>query len=430
MMYPKLLYKKYSKQNFSVKVSSQIHIPDKAAYCKRCVDECDVFNYAVAVSYSQLSVLSPDSFLSSDSDHANLSEKYHRALEVRHRVEKDYLISLITTFNSLEKKYDNFRDYINFYILNGTTSVIHRTQTVLKRMDSAIAEDINEVLFLNLKSYTTDYNEQLHPLVMSVSAALNDVALTATQLAPRLLAWSPSTSVSLDADYSQGLLGQTIRAIIKLNETLSVYKLHAVIYKTADQTVSTLIPVYLQYDKAERNKCSENEIELTGTGEKSLAYALGKLTVGYHLNKTYPSSADSEIMDLQVILRELSKSAMFLERCFGQYKEFLEELTSWVRQIVEHYNSQSDIVTYDSTNIVSMLEQDSGYLKSLIQDYIENKTTKLALAEAIGGRDMARVKRHIHSIGDIIDRNMGKLISDFHLHNQIVSNTATGLSDA
>ena len=247
---------------------SALLLPDQQ--CTGCGDGCYTRGHYVSLSYAQLSGLSIGSLLDSNSEKL-LQEKYHDALNIKHRVEADLLLSTIQQFVQMESSYIGFNRYLDFNILDTLTSITGRTEEVMELMADLVRADIADRTFGKLTVYKEAYENYTHPGVTSMTDSLEAAVQKARQFELVLVAWSSSApDLSYDRVWADRALSEMIALLTNCEQTLllvhqaKVFQLYEQL-DTPYDVDETLLATHLEWDEETRLSCSDSTNTLLGS---------------------------------------------------------------------------------------------------------------------------------------------------------------------
>lgn len=105
-----------------------------------------------------------------------IRQKYHKALEIKHRVDSDHLSQTVGQLMEICDKESSLKTFLDFNILNKQTSVIQRVEVLTGLIQEKIKQDITDVLFRDLAKYKQVYHGVVRSHLEAVRDALGDAA--------------------------------------------------------------------------------------------------------------------------------------------------------------------------------------------------------------------------------------------------------------
>jgi len=312
-----------------------------------------------------------------------MTVQYLTAVEMRHRVTEDIMVSTIQQIADIIDRQKQLKDYIYFTILDRGTSIPGHVESAVKSMQDLAMYDIVASGGDILGKFQKTYTEQLHPLLNYLSNVVERAYIHLGMAEEICLNIQKSGKLEKLAWYVH-IFNTTAASLEEFSEALIWYRDDIQVAVSHDYMPNILaVGNCINGLKLSALKSLSSRISQTSTEIQAL-----------HAAKKSPQSAITDLLLLEIQTR--IDSMIAFTKCTDQYGIFITQYQAWLDTVTFSAKNYSRAV--NAENVLVQFNDDEVWMTSLLDLYSTNNLTKQDLIREMRSGTQVKMMHHIDQV--------------------------------
>lgn len=352
-----------------------------------CPTACESNSFGLGLSQSQLSGLSISTLLGNNIE--DLSRRYIKALEIRHRIDEDIMTTTVKQMEALISSHVKLKEYIYFAVLDRGTSIPRHIEGALDRITVLVRDDIVRGGGDVLSKFETVYRTDLKPRESYFGENVRTLHAKLS-LTKDILRDLSVGQYDLGYEWYSDVVNDTLQRLGDIARVLQTYR------QNTDGHMDAYMPKVFEVAP-----CKTYLDAIVGNAVL-LSIQLRTLTQSKSFEKTFPCDTCANI-----VLGRIDTMLLFLSNfsnCNSEYSNFLLDFRRWLGLVTFDFKEFSNSI--NSESVLNMFMHNEDWLSTLKKNYSRNSITKLKLAEQLTSDTSEKMSQLISNVVQDISQHI------------------------